>query len=164
MCYFNNLSAQGVSVDVQDIIYNYNGTVTNGSITLNFDDDIYPVCVSHTSSPCGSPPGFITITSGSYSVSAVDMNNFPPTPCPGYYCFDVTANCGTDDECCISFCVEVSICRYFLIGDHEIALFCYEDDRPPALTGNPNDVVYVTGKTEITDRGNADLELSLIHI
>jgi len=93
-----------ITTSVKNVVVRLNGTTSNGSIIINNNTTgLVSVAVTPPNFGCFFGPGFF--------LNGQTSQNITISPqCTGRWCFEVTQNIGTIDECTLSFCVEVFYC------------------------------------------------------
>jgi len=152
-CFINSIYSQSINVNVQHILCDASGNLTQqGQVTIFLDPEGAPYSINPLA-PCQDPPEII-LQGLIYIISAVEPVIIgEDIPCPGVYCFDIVANLGTDFECCTSICEEVMKCRAVETlpnGDipHELVYECFNIVMPPPEEGRGNIVSQIPGPKE----------------
>jgi len=151
-----NIFADDVTINVQNIFVN-GSIVTPGSINFTFDATVLDVQLSGTSF-CGDISAII-ISSTTYSI---------PVSCPGEYCFSITSEPGTPNECCMYLCVTVDLCKIVVTdgpgpGIPYVTIICKAVAL--GLQGNDDNIFLETSLEDmvLSDSGNEGSASATVH-
>jgi len=156
--------AQELTVTHTDIILDLNGNIIPGSITLNFDENIFPNHIyelTTLSVPMGSscvlPYSAVLINDDEFTIPNIGAQL--GEPCAGEYCYQVVKNPGTD-QCEIDFCVYINYCELTVWKGGKVTLSCKAiSNTPPAGSfTSPDD-----GANEISSKQTVQLNSTSGH-